>query len=277
MQSDPRLNSISTWHYKVLAARCGSILRSLRHEPYLRPTCVTIVFIAIFALFFVSPPPAAAKPNIIGHGADGKVVVLANNGAAAAGPETASGHVDANTHVTKSVTKSPASAKGTVDDWHHIKGDINAQRAPSANGVASGSSDNTVTSTAELKGNEDRHSKSVLHTKIKAHLHDANSVKVEVTLTVKDANGNIIDTTKETYEISEDTSNVNKVVIEDSAHKKQTVPQGAEHPFDASGQNYTLRHGTPSPAKFTLEFKVSISGKTESVAEVEADSKFHIE
>ena len=277
MQSERRLNSIFTGHHEVLAALWVNILRSLRHGSHPRPTCGAIVFTAILVLFFVAPPPAAAKPSIIGHDADGKVEVLANNGAAAAGPESDSGHVDANTHVTKSVTKSPASAKGMVDDWHHIKGDINAQRATGANGVASGSSDNTVTSTAELKGKEDRKSKSVLHTKIKEHLHDANSVKVEVTLIVKDANKNTIDTTKETYEISEDTTNVNKLVIEDSAHHKQTVSQGAEHPFKASGQNYTLPHGTPSPAKFTLEFKVSISGKTESVAEVEADSTFNIE
>src|SRR5690242_3036982 len=124
MQYDPRLNSIFTRHHKTLAAQWGS---------------VTIVFIAIFALFVVSAPAAAAKPSISGRDATGKVEVLINNGAAAAGPESDSGHVDANTHVTKSVTKSPASAKGTVDDWHHIVGDINAQRAQGANGVASGS------------------------------------------------------------------------------------------------------------------------------------------
>lgn len=215
-----------------------------------------------------SPPPS--KPVLSnGHGAKGAIAVTADNGDGT-DSQAAAGNVGQAGSQSKTATKAPTTATGKVWDWNRIDAAIEVRRAAGAKKTASGLSDNSATSTSDLDGTKDRTSTSDLSTDITAHIHDAKDVAVTVSLTVKTAGGGVLDTTTATYKLSEDPADNTKLIVDDGT-AKQTFDQATKHTFTAkSARPFTMAHAASGSAKFTVEYKLKVTGSTETQADVTA-------
>jgi hypothetical protein len=238
---------------------------------------LVIVFIALLLGVSLLLSCGGPKETVIGSGAKGVIAVTANDGTGAV-TQNAAGNVNAVNPLTKTATKGSSTATGTVKEWRHIVGAINAQRQAGANASASCDSTNSASSKAALSAKEARPSNVAIIAKIKAHLHDAKPATVVVAVTIKDSNGAVLDQTNVTYTITEDNTNPNKVQMTDGTNS-HTVDQGAEQEFDNDGKQFAFPKITPPPANkvnYPIEFSVKVSGTTESVAEVDADVTFSV-
>jgi len=230
--------------------------------------------VCIFVLLDIAIWQAGGSEDVIGHGAKGTINVVANNGTDT-DKQDAAGSVDANTHLSKEAKKAPATASGEVLVWNHVKGTINAQPVAAAKATPKCTSNNSVTSTAELKLKEARKSTIAIVTKLKATIHSAKPVTVKVTVTTSPAGGGgPLDKTEVTYTLNEDASDNTKVEMTDGKNSKNPK-QGAEVTYENEGKQFTFPLPV-SPTKYDLALSVDILGEADGQAEVSADVSFKV-
>jgi hypothetical protein len=240
-----------------------------------RATSISAFVVGIVIALAFTMSGASAQQMIIGTGAKGTVQVTADDGT---GPDSQNndGVVDAHTQVTKKATKTVASASGTVFIWNHIQGAVDVKKAAAAPAASSASctSDDTATSTAELKGKEDRKSKVEITAKLKGSITESDPITIVATVVIKNGTS-VLNTTTASYKISADATDATKVTITDGK-KTETVKQNKESTFTNPGDEFVMVHADKGTAKFPIEFKVTINGKTKTDSEGNADVSFKV-